>query len=114
MTLSDAAKRLHAVTIENLDWRDLLDRYDDKGALFYLDPPYWGGETDYGKGIFARSDFAEMAKRLASLNGRFILSLNDRTEVRSLFAAFNIEPVSLTYSIAQKQSTDAKELIISN
>ena len=113
-SLAVAAERLRSVTIENLDWRDLLDRYDDAGVLFYLDPPYWGGETDYGKGIFARADFSEMANRLKMIKGRFVLSLNDRPEVRSFFADFKIEPVSLTYSIASRQSISANELIISN
>ena len=112
--LARAADRLRPVIIENLDWREILDRYDGEQVLFYLDPPYWGGERDYGKGLFERADFAEMARRLAGIKGRFILSLNDRPEVRALFSAFTIEPVALTYSISQKQSTEAKELIITN
>jgi DNA adenine methylase len=33
-------ERMRLVQIENLDWRDCLDRYDDPDAVFYLDPPY--------------------------------------------------------------------------
>ncbi len=29
--------------------------------LFYIDPPYWGHEHDYGKGLFERQDFTRMA-----------------------------------------------------
>ncbi len=32
--------RLRRVQIENLDFRDLLTKYDREGILFYLDPPY--------------------------------------------------------------------------
>jgi DNA adenine methylase len=36
--------------IECLPWSDFVARYDSPTTLFYLDPPYWGSETDYGAG----------------------------------------------------------------
>ncbi len=92
-------ERLTAVVIERLPWHELLPRYDAPGALFYLDPPYWGHETDYGTGIFAPSDFITMAELLTRLQGCFLLSLNDRPEVRQCFAAFDIERVETSYSV---------------
>jgi DNA adenine methylase len=81
--LLDAAhERLENVVFENLDWSDLIRRYDKSGTLFYLDPPYWGGEDDYGKGLFDRSQFAAIADQLAAIEGKFILSINDRPEIR--------------------------------
>ncbi|MBL3554717.1 DNA adenine methylase, partial [Rhodovulum sulfidophilum] len=63
--LLDAAHtRLDGVVFENLPWQDVLARYDGPQALFYLDPPYWGSEDDYGKGLFDRDQFAELAERL--------------------------------------------------
>ncbi len=53
--------RLAGVIIENLDWEDCLRVYDREGTLFYLDPPYWGGEDDYGPGIFAPLSFEALA-----------------------------------------------------
>ncbi|WP_200798529.1 DNA adenine methylase [Pseudovibrio sp. Tun.PSC04-5.I4] len=106
--------RLSAVTIENLDWRACLERYDASTTLFYLDPPYWGGEKDYGKGVFERSDFAEMAERLSKIAGRFILSLNDTDETRKTFEGFWQDMVSLNYSIAKGTGRRVSELIISN
>ncbi|MGM9451615.1 DNA adenine methylase, partial [Klebsiella sp. K47] len=70
-----AAARLEAVTIENLDWSVFMARYDRPEALFYLDPPYFGCEGDYGDG-FGREQFSAMADQLAAMKGRFILSLN--------------------------------------
>lgn len=107
-------ERLASVTIENLHWRAFVDRYDRPGTLFYLDPPYWGCENDYGKAMFERAEFEAMAERLADISGRFILSINDVPEIRSLFAGFALEEVSLTYSINGGHGTAAKELIISN
>ena len=113
--LLDAAhSRLEAVVFENLNWADVIRRYDTAETLFYLDPPYWGGEDDYGKGMFARDDFAAMAEQLASIKGTFILSINDRPEIREVFAAFVQEGVKLTYTISDKGATEARELIILN
>jgi DNA adenine methylase len=108
-------ERLAPVVIERLPWAELIDRYDRPGTLFYLDPPYFGCEGDYGEGMFDRADFARLAGRLATLKGRFILSLNDTPEVRRLFAGHAIEAVETTYTVAGRAgSKRAGELIISN
>ena len=58
-------------------------------------------------------DYIEMARILSTINGQFILSINDRPEMREIFKAFKIQPVSLLYSVGTKP-TKAKELIIMN
>lgn len=114
--LEDIYERLTGVTIENLDWAIFIDRYDHKQALFYLDPPYWGCEDDYGKLVFDRSQFAAIADKMRSLQGRVILSLNDVPEVRETFAGFRMETADLTYSIGQASGgpKDVTEVIIYN
>lgn len=106
-----AHRRLARVTIERMDFERFIGRYDRPDTLFYLDPPYWGCEADYGDGLFARADFERLAACLRSLRGRFILSLNDRPETRDLFAWATITGVETTYGAAHPVS--AKELIIS-
>ena len=54
-----------------------------------------------------------IASLLGSIQGRFILSLNDRPEVREMFAAFETEPVSLFYGINKDGQVPAAELLIS-
>lgn len=112
--LEEVFERLTGVVIENLDWTEVLDRYDRPEALFYLDPPYWGCEGDYGPGVFDQAQYASMAERLSSLKGNAILSLNDVPEVRQTFARFRIEAVELPYTIGQATTgvKVAKELII--
>ncbi|HBS99157.1 MAG TPA: DNA methyltransferase [Citreicella sp.] len=114
--LEDVHTRLAGVVIECLDWRDFLRRYDGEGTLFYLDPPYWGCEDDYGKALFKRSDFDELAEQLASLKGRFVLSLNDVPEVRRIFARFHLTEVTTTYGIANAAGGQGarRELLISS
>lgn len=114
--LDDLHTRLAGVVIECLSYGDFIARYDRPGTLFYLDPPYWGGENDYGRNVFARSDFERLAEILRGLSGRFIMSLNDVSEVREIFGDFTIEAVDVNYSIAsQGESRRAYgEVIISS
>jgi DNA adenine methylase len=105
-------ERLSGVIIENLGYDAFIARYDGPDALFYLDPPYWGCEGDYGAGTFDRSDFRRLADALAGIAGRFVLSINDTLEVREIFAAFDQAPVSLTYTIGAGAPKDVGELVI--
>ncbi len=106
--------RLQSVVIESLPYAEILKRYDHPTTLFYLDPPYWGCETYYGKGLFAREDFAQLADQLASLKGRFILSINDVPEIRDLFAAFSVQEVQTTYTAGAGKPKRVGELIVQN
>lgn len=110
--LEDVHERMAGVTIEQLPWRRFIERYDADHMLFYLDPPYWGNERDYGADLFSRGEFEAIADVLADLKGRFILSLNDRPEVRECFAAFEIEAVEVPYTIAKNGTSKAKEMLI--
>lgn len=110
--LEEAHERLAGVTIENLDWRDFIDRYDRADTLFYLDPPYFGNEGDYGKALFSRADFAALAETLAGIQGRFVLSLNDHPEVREIFKAFAFFDVNLAYTVSGGEGTAAAEVVI--
>ncbi len=110
--LEEIHERLAGVVIECLPFSDLIRRYDGPEVLFYLDPPYWGSEEDYGAGLFARSDFEGIAAQLAGIKGRFLLSLNDTPGVREVFAAFTIEEVRTTYQISG-QPKPAREVLIS-
>lgn len=114
--LEDLHTRLSGVVIECLDYSDFIRRYDGPGTLFYLDPPYWGCENDYGKAMFAPADFEQLAGQLAGIKGRFLMSINDVPEIRQIFGRFSIEEVTTTYSIGkQNDSRGARaELLISS
>lgn len=84
-------ERLQGVTIENASYDYVINRMDSPDTLFYLDPPYWDCEKDYGKNIFGKDDFYALKEILDSLKGKFILSLNDVPEVRELFKDYNIK-----------------------
>jgi len=106
--LESVYERLAGVIIENLPWQNLIERYDREGMLFYLDPPYWGCEKDYGKNIFSRDDFKRLADTLSQIKGRFIL------EVYETFSAFDIEEVDCAYYVGSKNNKPVKEVIITS
>ncbi|MDA5192797.1 DNA adenine methylase [Govanella unica] len=109
--------RLSGVIIERLPYDDFIRRYDHAGALFYLDPPYWNCESDYGDNVFSRDDFAKMAEQLSGITGKFLLSLNDTPGVRKAFSAFHQMPVAVRYSITSTvtaRGNERGELLISN
>lgn len=91
--------RLSGVVVERLPWSDFIRRYDRPGTLFYLDPPYYGSEGDYGRDLFDRGQFEAMAQQLRGIRGRFILSLNEHPEVRRIFAGFTFREERLSYSV---------------
>lgn len=108
-------ERLAGVVIERLDWSAFIARYDRPSTLFYLDPPYYGCEDDYGRTLFDRSQFARMAEQLRGIQGRFLLSLNDHPDVRAIFAGFTIDAEDVRYSVGgMDKSKLAGEVIISN
>lgn len=112
--LSAAHLRLSRALIECLPYTDILKRYDSPDTLFYLDPPYYNCENDYGKDIFSKGDFMTIAEILRSIKGKFILSLNDTPEVRKIFGCFNLTQAEVRYTISKDHKDIFKELIIKN
>ena len=95
--LSQAHLRLARVTVENLDWRDCIKRYDRPGTLFFLDPPYWATE---GYGVaFGLGQYAELSEAMRSMRGQAILTINDHPAMREAFAGFRVERVGINYTI---------------
>ncbi len=105
-------KRLQRVQIESLPYDKVLEKYDRPTTVFYLDPPYW--ERKLYKFNFTVADFQNLEQRLRAIKGKWILSLDDRPEVRELFANFRLEPVELTYTAKRNTKTLHKELLILN
>lgn len=107
--------RLEPVTIEQLGYADVIRRYDGDRTLFYLDPPY-DETTGYGL-EFGHDDYLAIAAQLATIRGKFILSINDTPFVRAAFAAFTIDEIETSWSVSTAVAGRAKrvtELIISN
>lgn len=76
--IAAAADRFSAVTIENLDFRKLIPKFDDEETLFYLDPPYpMATRQAGGKGYvheMTDQDHRQLAWLLKSVKGKVLLS----------------------------------------
>jgi DNA adenine methylase len=110
--IAAAHKRLQRVQIECLPYEKILEKYDRPTTFFYLDPPYWN--RFLYRFNFKKEDFIALEKRLHTLKGKFILSLNDCPEVRKLFKAFYIRKESMAYSSQRKAGRTYGELLIAN
>lgn len=114
--LEEVHTRLAGVVVECLPFGEFIERYDRPETLFYLDPPYSGSTAYYGKGMFAEADFERLSAQLASIEGAFILSINDTARIRELFAGFEIETADVAYTAGVDRGDREKftELIISS
>jgi len=76
--LPGVGDRLNRTTLFNTDAKNLIPRYDSKGTLFYLDPPYPGraAVNSKGSGTFSQEQLQDLVSRLQGIRGKFILSLN--------------------------------------
>ena len=111
-------KRLERTFIEHLDAVECIRRYDSRGTLFYLNPPYW--DIKGYKHNFEPQDFVRLLEALKGLEGKFILSINDTPEIRRLFGIFTIREITSRYFMGNtNKSPDTRkplrtELLIHN
>ena len=113
--LSAVHLRLSRVYVENRPFDAIITRFDKPDTFFYCDPPYYGFEDYYGKGIFSRDDFQKLRDLLSSIKGKFILSINDTPEIRKLYKGFKMEIVETSYmSAGADKKKRVNELLIMN
>jgi len=61
-------------SIENLDYKDIIEKYDSESTFFYVDPPYFGKEEYYINHDFSKETHRELAEVLNNIKGKFLLS----------------------------------------
>lgn len=116
-SLDVTARRLKNATIENLDYKDCILKYDSQGSLFYCDPPYVGVEGYYGDS-FAHEDHYSLAELLHGVKGKAMIthyqnSLYDdlyRDWYRHEYATFK----GSYKAVAGGQKPKAKETLYTN
>jgi len=104
------AIRLRNVMIENLDYKDCIEKYDRDDTFFYCDPPYWG--INYYNIKWNKEEHLKLFNTLKNIKGKFLLSYNDCKHIRNLYKDFKIDIVEARYSTGVKKYF--KEILIRN
>jgi len=63
--------------VENMDFAEVIAKYDSPTTYIYLDPPYWKTENYYSNHDFDRDDHERLANVLNEVKGKFSLSYYD-------------------------------------
>ena len=74
------------VIIENMDYKDIIEKYDSPTTIFYFDPPYIRESSIYRYG-FTVDDYYKLKSLLDGMQGKYIMniSMNDSVDVVDIF-----------------------------
>ena len=105
--------------VENLDFQDVIERYDSPTTYIYLDPPYWKTENYYSNHDFDREDHERLAIALKKVQGKFSLSYYDFELLHDWFPEnkYRWEKKEFAKAAAAKKGTKqnmGEELLILN
>jgi len=112
-------KQLDGVIVENLDYRELVKRYEPKeGDFWYMDPPYVvaGERKDYYFHDFTlemHTALVELCNRMHNSDAKFMVSYDNRDEVKELFKDYQIHEISCVYA-GSSDKKERIELVITN
>ena len=110
---------LKITDVENLDFQDVIEKYDSPSTYFYVDPPYWKTENYYSNHDFDRDDHERLAIVLNNIQGKFSLSYYDFELLHDWFPEnrFRWEKKEFAKAAAAKKGTKqnmGEELLILN
>ncbi len=108
-----ARERLERVCIEHMDFAEVLLRYDKPGALFFVDPPYYGREGVY-EVPFTHKDHERLRALLESVQSRWVLTYGDHPWVRTAYVAYPCWTVDSPYTLPHGPADAGHQLIITN
>lgn len=72
--IQQVAERFQGVSVQNGDYRDVIEKYDSPETVFYCDPPYLSKEQTYRIRDF---EHAELSEVLEGIEGRAMVSYSD-------------------------------------
>lgn len=105
--------------VENLDFQQVIEKYDSPSTYIYLDPPYWKTENYYSNHDFDRVDHERLAQVLRAAQSKFSLSYYDFDLLHAWFPedSFRWEKKQFAKAAAAKKGKKqnlAEELLILN
>ena len=110
---------LKITDVENMDFEDVIKKYDSESTYIYLDPPYWKTENYYSNHDFDRQDHERLANALKQVKGKFSLSYYDFDLLHDWFPEnqYRWEKKQFAKAAAAKKGTKqnlGEELLILN
>ncbi len=72
--LLKAEPKIRKMKIENMDFREVIDKYNDPDTFFYLDPPYPG--KDWYVNNFLENDFIDLKNAIGKIKGTYLMNFN--------------------------------------
>ena len=105
--------------VENMDFGEVIEKYDSPSTYIYLDPPYWKTENYYNNHDFDRADHERLANILNNVESKFSLSYYDFDLLHQWFPEdrFRWEKKEFAKAAAAKKNVKqnmAEELLILN
>jgi DNA adenine methylase len=105
--------------VENMDFQEVVEKYDSPTTYFYMDPPYYKTENYYSNHIFTIETHQRLATCLQNVQGKFGLSYYDFPQLSEWFPKEQYvwkEKVYKKAAAAKKDGTqnEGTELLIMN
>jgi len=100
-------RRLKTVTIENLDWRQCLDDFDQAGFVWYLDPTYLDCNPGTYEHELSVSDHKELIARIPYLKGTVLVSGYDGPATREIYDKEGLWSERITWERTTRAMTQA-------
>jgi DNA adenine methylase len=105
--------------VENMDFEDVIKKYDSPTTYFYCDPPYYKTENYYANHTFGIETHERLANCLKSMSGKFSLSYYDFPQLSEWFPKDEYiwkekEFAKAAMAQAGKAQTKSQELLIMN
>lgn len=103
--------------VENLDFEEVIRKYDGPTTYFYVDPPYWKTENYYSNHDFDSNNHIILSQVLKSIQGRFSLSYYKFPQLEEWFPRdeyqWNEKEFSKSAS-SKKEKNKGVEILINN
>lgn len=111
-------ERLKTVIIENLDWKECMDRYDREGTVMYLDPPYPENGVNYFHNMRDWREHEDLTERLMRTRCKWIVSSYDSPKVHELFKGYKFSYVTSASGMKAKkngkENVQNREVLVTN
>ena len=95
--LTSFAERLRPVVIENMDFKELITRYDAPQTFFYCDPPYL--DVNHYLIKFSEADHQELSALLHQIKGKAMVSYYEHELLDTLYPPENWHKATVTSTV---------------